>query len=549
MINTNYYRFLVNSFRKLLRHFPSYHHIRIAFDHSLNVGDYANHVLSRKISSVSSSYSSSNAFGIGSILQNLRYLKNGVSVTLFGSGSISSEDIKTQKIYVYPSIVRGRLSHQLLAVSPNITLALTPVVFGDLGLVLPLSLNHPVSPPPTSSLIRVGLVLHYCDDRSVSDIFSDEVLSSSNVSIVTINPLTHYSEFLRSLKVCDIVVSSSLHGLIFSDAFLIPNIWLSPPSSLIGGSFKFYDYYSAFFANDSELYSVTPKQTIDFKLISNQIAQPILSANNIINKQEELLSSLPSVHAFTLPLHYLQNLRLYQALCEYIPYLYVPSKYSKLLTSANKDLSIPFWTLPRYSIKTLPSLSSDFNHELPLVNVGNYSSPLVFPRALLSLLQSRSLTCSKSPIISFQGLLTNKRISHLNQFLATHSLPPISSDHYQYDNDSFVFSIIGSRRGRSLSTKGLDNFYYETLLKSQFTLCPSGDFVWTYRFFESIMCNSIPIVQDTCPLYDGFKFFTFNTPLPQLKYSQDIIDHNLSVFSSRFLLLHEQYYELIRPLL
>lgn len=38
--------------------------------------------------------------------------------------------------------------------------------------------------------------------------------------------------------------------------------------------------------------------------------------------------------------------------------------------------------------------------------------------------------------------------------------------------------------------------YFEALRRSEFTLCPAGDRPWSMRFFEAIMCRSIPIVSD-----------------------------------------------------
>jgi len=38
--------------------------------------------------------------------------------------------------------------------------------------------------------------------------------------------------------------------------------------------------------------------------------------------------------------------------------------------------------------------------------------------------------------------------------------------------------------------------YFQVLRSSQFTLCPAGDLPWSMRFFEAVMCRSIPIVAD-----------------------------------------------------
>jgi hypothetical protein len=38
--------------------------------------------------------------------------------------------------------------------------------------------------------------------------------------------------------------------------------------------------------------------------------------------------------------------------------------------------------------------------------------------------------------------------------------------------------------------------YFQALRSSQFALCPAGDRPWSMRFFEAVMCRSIPIVSD-----------------------------------------------------
>ncbi|MFZ6004098.1 MAG: exostosin domain-containing protein [Actinomycetota bacterium] len=43
--------------------------------------------------------------------------------------------------------------------------------------------------------------------------------------------------------------------------------------------------------------------------------------------------------------------------------------------------------------------------------------------------------------------------------------------------------------------------YFQVLRSSEFTLCPAGDLPWSMRFFEAILCRSIPIVSD--PLHVG----------------------------------------------
>lgn len=38
-------------------------------------------------------------------------------------------------------------------------------------------------------------------------------------------------------------------------------------------------------------------------------------------------------------------------------------------------------------------------------------------------------------------------------------------------------------------------FYFGTMCQSKFVLCPKGDSSWSFRFYETLMCKSIPIVE------------------------------------------------------
>ena len=38
--------------------------------------------------------------------------------------------------------------------------------------------------------------------------------------------------------------------------------------------------------------------------------------------------------------------------------------------------------------------------------------------------------------------------------------------------------------------------YFEKMCQSKYVLCPAGDGTWTFRFYEVLMCKSIPIVEN-----------------------------------------------------
>jgi len=102
-----------------------------------------------------------------------------------------------------------------------------------------------------------------------------------------------------------------------------------------------------------------------------------------------------------------------------------------------------------------------------------------------------------------------------------------------------------SNRGRVFPGKSWDEEYYAFLAQSQFVLCPSGDFVWTYRFFEAALCGAIPIIERACPAYTGFRFRTMDDPLDTLVWSLEEAEYNFQQCRDRLTLpTHELSAEL-----
>lgn len=62
--------------------------------------------------------------------------------------------------------------------------------------------------------------------------------------VAIISPVAQPKDVFDNIRRCEMLISSSLHGLIIADALGIPSVW-SAESSLVGGNFKFFDYASA----------------------------------------------------------------------------------------------------------------------------------------------------------------------------------------------------------------------------------------------------------------------------------------------------------------
>ena len=85
-----------------------------------------------------------------------------------------------------------------------------------------------------------------------------------------------------------IILSSSLHGLILSDAYGIPNLWISVSNNIIGGDFKFLDYFSGV-----ERHTNKPIKVEHNTRIEDLIEQTIKQYKPIVFNKDILLDACP----------------------------------------------------------------------------------------------------------------------------------------------------------------------------------------------------------------------------------------------------------------
>lgn len=149
---------------------------------------------------------------------------------VWGTGFISYKSIpkyKPRKIYA----VRGPLTRNKF-LKHDID---CPEVFGDPALLLPryLDVNVP-------KIKEVGFVPHF-REANLPILLSLKKLPF--VEVISIK--SSIIDFIRAIKSCKRVVTSSLHALIVCDTFEIPSLWVSLSSNVLGDGFKFHDYYSS----------------------------------------------------------------------------------------------------------------------------------------------------------------------------------------------------------------------------------------------------------------------------------------------------------------
>lgn len=164
--------------------------------------------------------------GIGSIIQRV---PRNFSGYLWSTGSLSPLHFTTVPASCKCVAVRGPLTAEKIHRS-------SIVQYGDGGLLMPF-----VHITPVVQTYTLGIIPHYVDHSRLASVFRNR----PNCLVINIqNSIDHVTQQIKS---CKFIISSSLHGCIVSDAFQVPNVHIIVnPNKVVGGEWKFRDYYGAF---------------------------------------------------------------------------------------------------------------------------------------------------------------------------------------------------------------------------------------------------------------------------------------------------------------
>ncbi|MCU0828043.1 MAG: polysaccharide pyruvyl transferase family protein [Tabrizicola sp.] len=167
-------------------------------------------------------------FAIGSladkILKTHETPRPGQKPILWGTGMLGPVDARLAEIADIRAL-RGPLSATILG--------LRGLALGDPGLFagdLPLPRPEPDG--------QIGVILHITQDMDRR--LLRQLRRTGGFKLIDAARLA--PEVIHDIAGCRHVYSSSLHGLVVSDALGIPNTWLSGPDIHRTAEFKFYDY-------------------------------------------------------------------------------------------------------------------------------------------------------------------------------------------------------------------------------------------------------------------------------------------------------------------
>ena len=111
-----------------------------------------------------------------------------------------------------------------------------PEIYGDPALLMP----YYYQPKGIAKKYMMGIVPHMVDhDLEIIQFYKKQ----DGVQIIDIQNYKTWRDFINKLCECEFILSSSLHGIILSDAYHIPNMWIKLSDKVLGDGFKFRDYF------------------------------------------------------------------------------------------------------------------------------------------------------------------------------------------------------------------------------------------------------------------------------------------------------------------
>ncbi|MDW5549209.1 polysaccharide pyruvyl transferase family protein [Methanosarcina sp.] len=152
------------------------------------------------------------------------------NLVVWGSGFMSSNSqfkVEPKKICA----VRGPRTREVILK----TGIYCPEIYGDPAMLYPCFYK-----PKIKKKYKLGVIPHYIDQNNpLLNIFNNE----SSVLIIDIR--SGIKKVVDDICSCEIVASSSLHGLIAADSYSVPSIWIEFSKNVSGDGFKFYDYFES----------------------------------------------------------------------------------------------------------------------------------------------------------------------------------------------------------------------------------------------------------------------------------------------------------------
>jgi pyruvyltransferase len=207
------------------------------------------------------------------------------SLHLLGVGSIleraNQNSIVVGSGFIRPDSELSREPHSVLAVRGELTqqrLGKTGLLLGDPGILVP----HLLGVKSTNQE-DVVLVPHVDSYSGIQAEFAHKYK--------VVDPSKEFSQVISNIAKAKYVLSQSLHGLVMADALSIPSVWIQPSEKMIGGEYKFQDYFTSTLEAKN---SYTLNEALENKLYEDiaVISQPKISVAEYLSEYSGLIKEI-----------------------------------------------------------------------------------------------------------------------------------------------------------------------------------------------------------------------------------------------------------------
>lgn len=195
-------------------------------------------------------------------------------IAIWGSGVIGQREVILPRCTILA--VRGPLTQKVIGCDKI-------AAFGDPGLLASRMIEK------VTSVNKIGIVPHYVDKNHpvVRELQSDK-------SFTVIDVEQEWHRVLAQISACDLILSSSLHGLIVADSYGIPNSRLSFSDAIVGGDFKFFDYGLSVGRGKIEAHSVVSIKDVYRAAHNYKVLDRIVSSRVVHEINDRLMDRLLS---------------------------------------------------------------------------------------------------------------------------------------------------------------------------------------------------------------------------------------------------------------
>lgn len=241
-----------------------------------NWGDYANMILASMISKKNViPYKYCKQKNSISMMGSILPWSMTSTTIVWGSGCLDSTDtqwysaVKPQKI----CSVRGPLTREILLKHGFDC----PEIYGDPALLFPRFYV-----PKMSKKYRFGIIFHASTSSQSKDWFDNHNIDNS--IYIDVQKFGSWRDFIDKICSCEVILSSSLHGIIIADAYLIPNVWVTlNQNEHPDNNFKFHDYFMSVKRDINEPLMIDDVDFMNMEYYIKQYVRPTIDLDMLLN--------------------------------------------------------------------------------------------------------------------------------------------------------------------------------------------------------------------------------------------------------------------------